>query len=210
MTSEDRIRIEPYDPDWPKRFLDEAMSLEGALRQWMVGSIEHIGSTAVPGLCAKPVIDIMIPVHSLEDSRPAIGVLERFGYGDDTTLMVAAYLHDVIEDTTLNRATIEALWGAKQGLIADLLTTPGAAMRVARTRRMLEKWKLTKRTPNSALAATGELADRIANAEASWATRHRMLFTYRDEHRGFRRALRSHTRDSEAAMWRHLSNVLGL
>ncbi len=80
VSSETRIHIEPYNPDWPKRFLDEAMSLEGALAEWLAGPIEHIGSTAVPDLCAKPVIDIMIPVRSLEDSRPAITVLERFGY----------------------------------------------------------------------------------------------------------------------------------
>ena len=74
------IQIEAYDPIWPERFLDEAMSLEGAVREWAAGPIEHIGSTAVPDLCAKPVIDIMIPVFSLEDSKPALPVLERFGY----------------------------------------------------------------------------------------------------------------------------------
>jgi GrpB-like predicted nucleotidyltransferase (UPF0157 family) len=80
MTTDDRIEIHAYDPEWPARFLEEAMSLEGAIKEWMAGPIEHIGSTAVPGLCAKPVIDIMIPVHSLDDARPALGVLERFGY----------------------------------------------------------------------------------------------------------------------------------
>jgi len=80
MSLEPRIQIEPYDSGWSQRFLDEAMSLEGALAEWIAAPIEHIGSTAVPGLCAKPVIDIMIPVHSLEDSRPAMAVIERFGY----------------------------------------------------------------------------------------------------------------------------------
>lgn len=46
----------------------------------MVGTIEHVGSTAVPGLAAKPVIDIMVGVKDLESSRPAIPAVEALGY----------------------------------------------------------------------------------------------------------------------------------
>ena len=48
--------------------------------KWLAGSIEHIGSTAVPGLAAKPVVDIMAGVESLEASRPALARLEDCGY----------------------------------------------------------------------------------------------------------------------------------
>ena len=47
---------------------------------YLVGPIEHIGSTAVPGMVAKPVIDIMAPVLDLESSRPAIALMEAIGY----------------------------------------------------------------------------------------------------------------------------------
>ena len=47
---------------------------------WLTGPIEHIGSTAVPGLVAKPIIDMMAGVESLEASRPALMVLERYQY----------------------------------------------------------------------------------------------------------------------------------
>jgi GrpB-like predicted nucleotidyltransferase (UPF0157 family) len=47
-----------------------------------VGAIEHIGSTAVPGLSAKPVIDIMAGVQTLEGSRPAIAVAAQLGWAD--------------------------------------------------------------------------------------------------------------------------------
>jgi GrpB-like predicted nucleotidyltransferase (UPF0157 family) len=50
------------------------------LAPWLVGEIEHIGSTAVPDLAAKPVIDLMAPVASLEASRPIIEVLSASGY----------------------------------------------------------------------------------------------------------------------------------
>jgi GrpB-like predicted nucleotidyltransferase (UPF0157 family) len=61
-------------------FANERDSLRTALAPWLVGEIEHIGSTAVPGLAAKPVIDIMGPVHSLEGSAPAIEVLALHHY----------------------------------------------------------------------------------------------------------------------------------
>ena len=60
--------IAPYDSTWPLQFETERDLLKAALRPWLTGEIEHIGSTAVPGLVAKPVIDIMAPVDTLESS----------------------------------------------------------------------------------------------------------------------------------------------
>lgn len=56
----------------------------GVLAPWLVGPIEHVGSTAVPGLQAKPVIDIMAAIGDLAASRPAIEALKphRYGYFD--------------------------------------------------------------------------------------------------------------------------------
>lgn len=74
------VEIVGYDAAWPSKFEAERLSLELVLAQWLVGGIEHIGSTAVPLLCAKPVIDIMAPVQSLEASRPAIAAAKEAGY----------------------------------------------------------------------------------------------------------------------------------
>jgi GrpB-like predicted nucleotidyltransferase (UPF0157 family) len=74
------IRIVPYDPAWPSLFEKERVILENVLTQWLVGPVEHVGSTAVPGLAAKPVIDIMAGVTSLDESRPAISELATIGY----------------------------------------------------------------------------------------------------------------------------------
>ena len=74
------VELVPYDPSWPARFELEAKALRPALAAWLVGPIEHIGSTAIPGLAAKPVIDIMAGVESLEASRPAIAALALLGY----------------------------------------------------------------------------------------------------------------------------------
>jgi len=74
------ILVVPYDAGWPGLFVKERGVLEDLLKQWLVGPIEHVGSTAVPGLAAKPVIDIMAGVKNLEESRPAIPVLAFLGY----------------------------------------------------------------------------------------------------------------------------------
>jgi len=71
----------PYDPDWPIHFEAEREVLLSSIGPWLVGgAVEHIGSTAVPGLDAKPVIDIMAGVESLYAARPALLVLERHQY----------------------------------------------------------------------------------------------------------------------------------
>jgi GrpB-like predicted nucleotidyltransferase (UPF0157 family) len=57
------IEIVPYDSDWPRRFARLGRELREALGDAAV-RIDHIGSTAVPGLAAKPVIDVQISVVS--------------------------------------------------------------------------------------------------------------------------------------------------
>ena len=74
------IEVAPYDARWPAAFEQERALLAEALGPWLAGPPEHIGSTAVPGLAAKPVIDIMAPVHTLAASRPAIEAARELGY----------------------------------------------------------------------------------------------------------------------------------
>jgi GrpB-like predicted nucleotidyltransferase (UPF0157 family) len=74
------VEVVAYDPGWPARFVQERARLESALGPWLAGPIEHIGSTAIPGMSAKPVIDIMAPVTGLEAARPAIPAAEAIGY----------------------------------------------------------------------------------------------------------------------------------
>ncbi len=81
MTSaEAPIELVSYDAAWPARFEEESAELRRVLAPWLAGPIEHIGSTAIPGLAAKPVIDIMAAVESLEGSRPAIAAAAGLGY----------------------------------------------------------------------------------------------------------------------------------
>jgi GrpB-like predicted nucleotidyltransferase (UPF0157 family) len=77
---EEPIRLVTYDPAWPRRFAEERALLEVALDPWLDGPIEHIGSTAVPGLTAKPVIDIMAGVRDLASSLDARDAVAPLGY----------------------------------------------------------------------------------------------------------------------------------
>jgi GrpB-like predicted nucleotidyltransferase (UPF0157 family) len=74
------IEITEYDELWPRMFKIEREVLADLLSPWLAGPIEHVGSTAVPGMSAKPVIDIMAAVESLEVSRNAIAALRTIDY----------------------------------------------------------------------------------------------------------------------------------
>lgn len=75
-----RVVVLPYSDSWPLLFEQEAERLASALAGWLVGRVEHIGSTAVPGLAAKPILDMLAPVADLEQARQALPVLADLGY----------------------------------------------------------------------------------------------------------------------------------
>jgi GrpB-like predicted nucleotidyltransferase (UPF0157 family) len=77
----EEIAIAPYDPEWPRRFVEERDHLLACLPQDLVKRVEHFGSTAIPGLAAKPVVDMLVEVASLEETRHRIvPILEAQGY----------------------------------------------------------------------------------------------------------------------------------
>lgn len=75
------VLIEPYNPDWPRRYEDEAWFLGRRFGPDLVLRTEHFGSTAVPGLAAKPVIDVLVEVAGFERAQAVIvPALEEAGY----------------------------------------------------------------------------------------------------------------------------------
>ena len=78
---QEEYEIVPYDPGWPRRFRDEKDHLLSCLPADIVRRIEHFGSTAVPGLAAKPIIDILVEVTDLAATRErVVPILEAQGY----------------------------------------------------------------------------------------------------------------------------------
>jgi GrpB-like predicted nucleotidyltransferase (UPF0157 family) len=80
VSSDEPIRLAPADPGWPARFEAERAVLEEAIGDWVCGGIHHVGSTAVPGLEAKPIIDILAGVRDLEAGRACFGPLADLDY----------------------------------------------------------------------------------------------------------------------------------
>ena len=77
----DEIEIVPYDERWPALYENERTRLLPVLDRYGLIEIAHIGSTAVPGLAAKPVIDIAISLVSLDQVREqGVPELEALGY----------------------------------------------------------------------------------------------------------------------------------
>lgn len=85
----DRIVIRSYDPDWPASFRTQETSLTPVLGDRLVMPLQHIGSTAIPGMPAKPIIDMLAVVPSYEAFGPAVHDVEPLGWthapepGDD-------------------------------------------------------------------------------------------------------------------------------
>ncbi|MGI5288531.1 GrpB family protein [Nonomuraea polychroma] len=75
----DLVEIVDYDPEWPARFAALGRAMPSALGDVAV-RIDHIGSMSVPGLAAKPVIDVQISVESFEPLEAFKPPLERLGF----------------------------------------------------------------------------------------------------------------------------------
>jgi GrpB-like predicted nucleotidyltransferase (UPF0157 family) len=74
------VRISSPDPGWVSSYDDERAALEKAIGEWAVGGIHHVGSTAVPGLDAEPVIDILIGTGDAAASLACAAPLAELGY----------------------------------------------------------------------------------------------------------------------------------
>jgi GrpB-like predicted nucleotidyltransferase (UPF0157 family) len=74
-----QVVIENYNPVWPSWYTAEAAAVRAALGA-LVLRIEHTGSTSVPGLAAKPIIDILLVVPDTADEVAYVPSLERAGY----------------------------------------------------------------------------------------------------------------------------------
>jgi GrpB-like predicted nucleotidyltransferase (UPF0157 family) len=80
MSADEPIRVARYDPEWPARFERERELLHNAIGDRITGGIHHIGSTAVPGLDAKPIIDLLVGVEDLATSRTCFKPLTELDY----------------------------------------------------------------------------------------------------------------------------------
>lgn len=79
--------VVPYDPHWPVLFEEERARITSAVGH-IVAGVHHVGSTSIPGMTAKPILDIAVLLREFEDGERCIELLENIGYihkglGDD-------------------------------------------------------------------------------------------------------------------------------
>jgi GrpB-like predicted nucleotidyltransferase (UPF0157 family) len=73
------IKLVPSDPAWPQRFAEERAKIVAALGAKAV-RVDHVGSTSIPGLAAKPIIDINLSVKDVDDEEDYLPALVAAGY----------------------------------------------------------------------------------------------------------------------------------
>jgi GrpB-like predicted nucleotidyltransferase (UPF0157 family) len=99
MPGAKRLVISAYDPGWPAVYEQEREAIQRAIGERLIG-IEHVGSTAVPGLGAKPIVDIMAGLPHLADAQACVAPLAAIGYH-----FVARAMLDLPDDRYFERWT---------------------------------------------------------------------------------------------------------
>lgn len=101
MSSSAPIVVVPYDPAWSLQYEEEKNRILAVISPYVV-CMEHMGSTAVPGLAAKPVIDILIGVRSLADAPLFLPPLASLGYDylqkHEAVFPERRYLHRLVNE----------------------------------------------------------------------------------------------------------------
>ena len=129
-----QIVVCDYDPLWPKRFDAERRRLAAALDERAIG-IEHIGSTAVPGLAAKPIIDILVTVAAVEPDDAFRMPLEAAGY----VLRVREPEHRMFRTPT--RDVHIHVWAADHEVVPRYLAFRDWLRYSEADRALYEQWK---------------------------------------------------------------------
>ena len=74
------VHLVDADPAWTFRGQQERNLLEAVLASWLIARVEHVGSTSIPGLAAKPIIDLQAPVADLANADPIAAVLAPYDW----------------------------------------------------------------------------------------------------------------------------------
>ena len=140
----DLIRIEDYDPAWPARYQEWSDRIRSALGS-TAARVEHVGSSSVPGLPAKPIIDIQVSVADVEDEPSYVPQLEATGLQLRSRDQLHRYLRPRPgrpRDVHVHVCTSESSWEREHLLFRDYLRThdEARAAYAAAKRQAAEQW----------------------------------------------------------------------
>ena len=128
--------IANYDPDWPLHFEREAEAVRAVPA---VRAVEHVGSTAVPGLAARPTVDLLVGV---EDPAAPPGPFEALGYREEAGAPVRTFWKGTRTFRTYELLVVReggAEWGRRLALRDRLRADEAVAERYAHRKRALAR-----------------------------------------------------------------------
>ena len=168
------IELVPYDHEWPARFKDWRQKLIGALGP-AARRIDHVGSTAVPGLKAKPVIDIQVSVDDILDETTYVPAIESLGVQlrsrDDDQRFFRPFA-DRTRDVHIHVCDAGSAWERRHLLFVAYLGSDPAA----RDAYLKAKESATARWADDRIAYTeakDEVIREIGTQAEAWAARTR-------------------------------------
>ena len=175
MTLDEAVELVDYDPRWPERFRSDAAEVMNALGG-RVGGIEHIGSTAVPGMSAKPVVDVLVGLVGWPMSSGDREALQALGYEYLGEAGVAGreYFRRRAPHAT-NLAVVDRksrLWSDNMILRDYLRAQPDVAAEYSRAK--LAAWSGGARTLIAYSAAKGEEMASLLKRAREWSTASRI------------------------------------
>ena len=172
--STDPVEVVEYDPEWPARFEHWRRRLQAGLGS-RLARIEHVGSTAVPGMAAKPVVDVQVAVPDVEDEPAYVPAIERAGVAFRSRETRHRYFRpagDRPRDVQVHVCSAGSEWERQHLLFRDYLrSAPAARNAYARLKRELSERHRHDRIAYNE-AKTEFILDAMADAEA-WAQRTR-------------------------------------
>jgi GrpB-like predicted nucleotidyltransferase (UPF0157 family) len=172
-----KITLVEYDPDWPREFERESGLLLRSLGD-SVTKIEHIGSTSVPSLVSKPIIDIMVGLRDFSEAGSLVPKIVNIGYTYfpefEDVMPFRRFFKKFIHDTATHHIHMVEIGGEfwlRHLLFRDRLRSdPATAAEYASLKKELAKrdWKVS----NDFAEAKTEFIKRIeAEALVSWKMR---------------------------------------
>ena len=162
----DKINLQEYNPDWADMFEEERKRILNIINMKNV-LIEHVGSTSVPNLCAKPILDILLGVQNSADESSYIPALESIGY----TLKIREpdwYEHRMLKgfnpEVNLHVFSLDCEELQKMIQLRDwLIHNQDDRERYANVKRMLAKktWKYLQNYADAKSTIVGEILEHI-------------------------------------------------
>ena len=166
----DPVIVVDYDPAWPDRFRNWRQRLEDALGEAAI-RIEHVGSTAVPGLAAKPIIDVQVCVADVADEARYVPAIEQTGVALRSRDTEHRYFRPAPgrpRDVQIHVCEVGSDWERDHLAFRDVLRSDP----VTRDAYAALKRELARRFPNDRLAYTegkgefiADVLDRSSNTE---------------------------------------------